>query len=179
MWAGPDVLRPVATFLGHRGWQGLIADFTAGPADPVARAHAVAELVASRDAPPVLIACDASGPLALQAARLAPVAAVVWLAPLRPGGLPLRRIVSPWAVLRALLTGADVPRPPAERAATRGGEGPPGVQAQEAGPVGVGLVGGRAPGAPAGVGPHHRSGAGDTPQPPPPASRQGREVGGG
>jgi pimeloyl-ACP methyl ester carboxylesterase len=103
---------------------------------------------------------------------------VVWLAPLRPGGLPLRRIVSPWAVLRALLTGADVPRPPADRAASLLGEGTPGLLAQEAGPVVVGMVRGRAQVAPAGVATLLLSGECDTLLPPPQASRLADEVGG-
>jgi hypothetical protein len=136
-------MRPLASFLGHRGWQGLIADFLAGPSDPAARVAVVADLVASREAPPVLIACDGSGPIALEVARRAPVAAVVWLAPLRPGGRPLRGAVSPWAVLRALLTGAGVPRPTGARARVLLGDETPDGQAWEAGPVVVGMVRGR------------------------------------
>jgi pimeloyl-ACP methyl ester carboxylesterase len=143
MWAGPPALRSLATFLGHRGWQGLIADFATGPADPGGRVAAVAELAASRESPPVLVGCDGAGPLALQVARQVPVAAVVWLAPLRPGGQTLRGVVSPWAVLRALVLGVDVPRPTGVRGAWLLGEGTPGLRDLESGRVVVGLVRGR------------------------------------
>jgi pimeloyl-ACP methyl ester carboxylesterase len=177
MWAGPGVLRPLASFLGHRGWQGLIADFAAGPTDPEARVSAVLDLVASREAPPVLIACDGSGPIALQVARRGRVAAVVWLAPLRPGGRPLRGAVSPWAVLRALLTGATVARPTGALARALLGTATPECQAREAGPVVVGMVRGRSALVSAGVPTLLLSGEHDALLPPLDAKRLADEVG--
>ena len=178
LWAAPDVLRPLATFLGHRGWEGLIADFAGAPADPQARAAAVAAVAASRPAPPVVVGCDASGVLALQAARRAAVAAVVWLAPVRPGSPALRRAVSPWAVLRALVSGADVGRPRGAQSAGLFGRDTAGLRDLEVGPVVVDAVRGRTRPWPAGVPTLLLSGERDHLLAPPAARRLADEVGG-
>jgi pimeloyl-ACP methyl ester carboxylesterase len=178
MWAGPPALRSLATFLGHRGWQGLIADLAAGPADAAGRVAAVAELAASRESPPVLVGCDGSGPLALDVAREVPVAAVVWLAPVRPGDRALRGVVSPWAVLRALVLGGDVARPTGVRGAWLLGDGTPGLREVEAGRVVVGLVRGRTAAVAARVPTLLLSGERDALLPPAAARRLADELGG-
>jgi pimeloyl-ACP methyl ester carboxylesterase len=109
LWAAPGVWRPVAGLLAHRGWEGWIADV--GDVGGVeARADALAGLVAELGRPPVVMVSDGSGAVAVELARRTPLAAMVWVAPLLPGGL-IRRAVSPWRVLAALLLRRRVERP--------------------------------------------------------------------
>lgn len=126
LWMAPEALRPLASFLAHRGWAGLIAD--AGGAGGVAeRAVEVAALARSLDAPPVVVGCDAGGLIGLAASREAEVAAVAWLAPIRPRPKGLTRLLGPWRVAGALLLGRDLPAPAgAARDALFGPAAPPG-----------------------------------------------------
>src|SRR5262245_43308772 len=110
LWAAPGAWRPAAGLLAHRGWEGWIAD-AGGVGGVAARADALAKLVDELGRPPVVIVSDGSGPVAVELARRTPLAAVVWVAPLLPGGT-IRRAVSPWRVLAALIVRRRVERPP-------------------------------------------------------------------
>ena len=109
LWAAPGAWRGAAGLLSHRGWEGWIAD-AGGCGGVAARADALARLVGELGRPPVVIVSDGSGPVAFELARRTLLAAVVWVAPLLPGGT-IRRAVSPWDVLAALLLRRRVERP--------------------------------------------------------------------
>ena len=133
LWCGPKSWRGPAGALAHRGWQGWLAA-RGGEGGVAARARELASAVAVLEQPPVLIGHDGGGLVALAAAQTIPVSAVVWVAPIVPGDRTLRRLVSPWHVLRALVSGAPVPRPAAWDPAT------PGSEASEAAAVVVDVV---------------------------------------
>jgi hypothetical protein len=110
LWMLPEALRALASFLAHRGWAGLIAD-AGGAGGVAARAAEVAALARSLDAPPVVVGYDAGGLIGLGAAYEAPVAAVAWLAPIRPRPKELTRLLGAWRVAGALLRSRDLPAP--------------------------------------------------------------------
>jgi pimeloyl-ACP methyl ester carboxylesterase len=110
LWAGPGAWRRAASLLAHRGWEGWLVDL-AGRGGVAQRAAALAGAVAELERPAVLIGTDAGGIVALETARLVPAAALVWVAPVLPGGRTIRRAVSPWQVLLGLTTGRAVGRP--------------------------------------------------------------------
>ena len=104
LWVGPRMWRPAATYFAHRGWEGTLVD-TRGVAGTLdARARAVAELVRTLPAPPVLVGHDAGALVALGAARHAPARALVLAAPLVPGSAGAQAHAwswrLPWALLR-------------------------------------------------------------------------------
>jgi len=144
LWADPAQWRRAGEFLAHRGWEGFLADPGADAGDTAARTRALRRLVAELERPVVLVAQDGAGPVALQAAAHADVAAVVWAGPLWPGG-GIRRAVNPWRVLAALVWGAAPPRPPGWTAELR--EPAWARPTEPPGPV-VDLVRGRVPVAP-------------------------------
>lgn len=111
LWARPAVWQRAASLFAHRGWECWLVDPGRGSAG--ARAEALADVAVELGRPPVVIAADAAGVVALEAARRTGVAALVWVAPVVPGGAALRRIVSPWRVLAGLLAGRPVGRPDA------------------------------------------------------------------
>lgn len=110
LWTPAAAFRPLASFLAHRGWAGVIAD--AGASGGVARRAAdVAAFAATLGAPPVVVGHDAGGLIALEAARRAPLAGVVWLAPIGPRPRRLSRLLGTWRVAAAVLTGGALAAP--------------------------------------------------------------------
>lgn len=111
LWMGPAIWQRAAGFLAHRGWAGFVADGRACRGGVAERAQALRAAVADLEGPPVFIGHDAGGLVALEVARVLGGAAVVWAAPVLPGGRRVRASVDPWRVLRALVFGGRVPRP--------------------------------------------------------------------
>jgi len=85
VWLGPQVWQPAASYLGHRGWAGMLVDARAVPGGIDARAAAVSAHLAALPAAPVLIGHDAGALVALAMATRMDVRAMVLLAPLCPG----------------------------------------------------------------------------------------------
>jgi pimeloyl-ACP methyl ester carboxylesterase len=111
LWTGPEIWRRAAGLFAHRGWEGWLVDLACVAGGTAARADALIRATAALEGPPVLIAQDAGGVVALEVARRMPVAAVVWVRPMLPGGQGVRAAVSPWRVLAGLLFGTPVRRP--------------------------------------------------------------------
>lgn len=116
LWAGPEVWRGCAGFLGHRGWECHLLDLRGLAGGLEARAAAIADYTAALPAPAVLVGHDAGGLAALLAARRTSAAALVLLAPLAPGSRAARALVRSPSRLLALVRGRPVP-PPAGRGA--------------------------------------------------------------
>jgi len=148
LWAGPAVWRRAAGLLGHRGWEGWLVDAGGEPGGVSERAAALTAVAAELGRPPVLIAHDAAGVVALEVARRTAVAALVWVAPFVPGGPSVRAAVDPWGVLAALLFGRPVGRPPAWTPIV---EDPAWVRQEEPAALVVDVVRGRTAIRPAGV----------------------------
>jgi len=117
LWSGPDVWRPAAGLLAHRGWEGWLTDPNAETGGIAERAAALATVADELGRAPVLVAHDAAGVVALETARRTAVAAIVWVAPFVPGGASVRAAVNPWRVLAGLVAGMAVRRPPGWAAA--------------------------------------------------------------
>lgn len=151
LWASPEAMQPIAGFLGHRGWEGLVVDLEGVPGGLADRADAIVGALPRRPEPMVLIGHDAGGLLALEVARRVPVRALVLLAPIVPGARELRRLISPWAVLRMLLGGSEIacPQGPA-RAALLGTTRPAALRSAEPGQAVVDVIRGRVDVAPTG-----------------------------
>lgn len=128
LWMSGAVWRPVGSFLGHRGWQGEIAELASLPTGLAERADAVGAHVARLPAPPVLIGHDAGALVALLVARRAPVAAVVALAPTMPGQRTLGAFLWRFPAATALLLGRPVPPPELATAARVYGPPPAAVR---------------------------------------------------
>jgi pimeloyl-ACP methyl ester carboxylesterase len=111
LWAGPESWRAVASYLGHRGWEGMLLDLRGVPGGVEARGGAVAEFAATLPAPPVLVGHDAGALVALVAAARGPVLASVLLGPLVPATVAAHRLVRSPAARLALLLGRPVPPP--------------------------------------------------------------------
>ncbi len=126
LWAPASSWLPVATFLGHRGWEGEIVELRAagGLAD---RAAALAEIVQAAEDPPILIGHGAGALVALEVANAAGAAALVLVSPLLPGGAGARRLVRRWAALAAIVRGRDMPPPQGGGARAAFGEIPAGL----------------------------------------------------
>ena len=104
LWAGPDVWRGFASFLGHRGWESHLLHTRALPGGLDARAASVAEYAAALPAPAVLLGHDAGALVAHAAARRTRAAAAVLVAPLLPGSRGARALtLEPRNLLRLLL----------------------------------------------------------------------------
>jgi pimeloyl-ACP methyl ester carboxylesterase len=104
LWAGPDVWRGFASFLGHRGWESHLLHTRLLPGGFDARVVAVAEYAAALPAPAVLLGHGVGAIVAQAAARRTPTAAAVLVAPLCPGSRGARALtLEPWNLLRLLL----------------------------------------------------------------------------
>jgi pimeloyl-ACP methyl ester carboxylesterase len=148
LWAGPELWRPMAGYLAHRGWEGMLVDLRGIPGGLAARSDAVAELAATLPAPPILLGHDAGALVAWRATTRGAAVAAVLLAPLVSRSAPLRRLVRAPRTLVALLLRRPV-GPPGEGvlagasapAAARRGLGPEPAavlwEAMRRGPVGV------------------------------------------
>lgn len=147
LWSGREVWRRAAGLLAHRGWEGWLADPGAEPGGIGQQAAALVAVAEELGRPPVLIAHDASGVVALDVARRTAVAAIVWVAPFLPGGASVRAAVSPWRVLAGLVFGTPVGRPAGWSAV----EDPAWVREMEAAALVVDVVRGRTAVRPAGV----------------------------
>jgi len=111
LWTSPDAFRPVATYLGHRGWAGTLLDFQGVTGGLDARGAAVAGWLAGLPAAPILIGHDAGALVALATASRIRVAAVVLLAPLVPGAAGTHAFAWSRGLVWSLLTRGRVRRP--------------------------------------------------------------------
>lgn len=146
LWAPAEVWLPVATFLGHRGWEGQLVELR-GAGDLPARATALAALAGRLSDAPVLIGHGAGALVALEAARRTGVAAaVVAVAPLVPGSAPVQALTRRWEAIFALVRGGPIPPPRDDHARRVFGEVPAGLDAETARAV-LDVVRGRPPAA--------------------------------
>jgi pimeloyl-ACP methyl ester carboxylesterase len=110
LWAPARIWLPVASFLGHRGWEGQLVELRqAGGLEE--RVAGVVDLARKLPGPPVLIGHGAGGVVALEAARAGPAVAVVMVAPLDPGSAPVRVLTRRWETIAALLLGRRIAPP--------------------------------------------------------------------
>src|SRR5262245_42824001 len=129
LWAPARLWQPMASFLGHRGWEGSLVELR-GTGDMAARGAALAGLARVAPAAPVLIGHGAGALVALDAARSCPAVALVLIAPLLPGTRPVRALTRRWEVLAALVRGKPVPPPRGASARRLYGEIPEGLDAE-------------------------------------------------
>src|SRR5262249_41727239 len=110
LWAPARLWLPVASFLGHRGWEGQALELrrTGGLSARVAAVVAHARALPAR---PVLIGHGAGAIVALEAARAGAGVAAVLLAPLVAGSAPVRAITRRREAMVALLLGRPMPPP--------------------------------------------------------------------
>ncbi len=110
LWAPARVWLPMASFLGHRGWEGQLVELrqAGGLAERVA---GVVELARSLPTPPALVGHGAGAMVALEAARVGPAVAAVLVAPLDPGSAPIRVLTRRWEAIAALLLGRQMSPP--------------------------------------------------------------------
>src|SRR5579885_3418882 len=112
LWTGPELWRPFAGYLAHRGWEAGLVDLREVGGGIAGRAAILAAHASGLAAPPVLVGHGA-GALAVLGGR---AAAVVLLAPLPPRSPALRALLTRWGTLWAVAFGRPVP-PPEARAA--------------------------------------------------------------
>ena len=110
LWAPARIWLPVASFLGHRGWEGQLVELrqAGGLKERVA---GVVDLARRLPGPPALIGHGAGGVVALEAARAGPAVAAVLVAPLDPGSTPVRVLTRRWETIAALLLGRRMAPP--------------------------------------------------------------------
>ena len=147
LWTRPALWQRAASLLAHRGWECWLVD--PGRGNVATRAEALAEVAVELGRPPVVVAVDAAGVVALETARRTTLAALVWSAPVEPGSATWRRMVSPWRVLGGLLLGRPVARPASWGAEAEGADW---LRSEEEAAIVVDVVRGRmnvaAPGVP-------------------------------
>jgi len=148
LWTPAGALRGMASFLGHRGWEGRIPDL-AGEGGLRARAETAAAVAGALPSPPVLVGHGAGALVALEAAQTAPVAAVALLCPHEPGNWASQALTRRWDALLALLVGRLVPPPSGAGAAGVYGPTPPPPLVAEARDAILDVVRGRIPARPA------------------------------
>ena len=88
LWAPAAVWLPVATFLGHRGWESELLHLR-GVRDLADRVEGVVAHARRLAQPPILIGHGAGAVVAMHAARIGPASAAVLIAPLVPGSASL------------------------------------------------------------------------------------------
>jgi pimeloyl-ACP methyl ester carboxylesterase len=110
LWMAPAAWRAFAGYLGHRGWESHLVD-PRSRGGIVTRSEAVAAYAAALPVPPVLIGHDAGVPIALEAARRGPAAAIVALAPLVPRAVSVRALGLGLGSVLAILAGRPVADP--------------------------------------------------------------------
>jgi len=110
LWTPAVALRGMASFLGHRGWEGRILELV-GQGSLQARTAAAAAAACSVPSPPVLVGHGAGAIVALEAAQQTSAAAVVLLFPHVPGNPASQALTRRWDALAALVLGRDVPAP--------------------------------------------------------------------
>jgi pimeloyl-ACP methyl ester carboxylesterase len=130
LWAPSGAWRAVATYLAHRGWDCHLPDLRAVAGGLAARAAALSELTATLPSRAVLVGHDGGALAALGAARQAPAASLVLVAPLVPGSREARTLVRRLRSLWALVGGGRVPPPDGDAAALLCGELPAPTRAQ-------------------------------------------------
>jgi len=108
LWAPAEVWLPVATFLGHRGWESELLHLR-GTGDLAARVTKTVEHARRLRQPPILIGHGAGALVAMGCARAGVAAAAVLLAPLVPGNPRGRVLTRRWSAVAGLLTGRAIP----------------------------------------------------------------------
>lgn len=142
LWTPALALRGMASFLGHRGWEGRIVDVV-GQGALHDRAAAVVAAARGLLSPPVLVGHGAGAIVALEAARAMPVSAVALLFPHVPGRRASQALTRRWDALVALLLGRPVPAPGGTAAAAIYGATPPPALALDARDAVLDVVRGR------------------------------------
>ena len=131
LWTPARVWLPVASFLGHRGWEGELLELR-GTGGLGTRTAALVEHARGLGHAPVLIGHGAGAVVALDAAQDGGAAAVVLVAPLVPGSAPARGLTRRWDAIAAIARGRDVPPPQGARAQRLFGEVPAGLEMDSA-----------------------------------------------
>src|SRR5262249_17739530 len=110
LWAPARLWLPVASSLGHRGWEGQLLELRRA-GELSARVAAVVEHARGLPARPVLIGHGAGAIVALEAARAGAGVAAILLAPLVAGSPPGRARTRPAAAVAARRLGRPWPPP--------------------------------------------------------------------
>jgi pimeloyl-ACP methyl ester carboxylesterase len=131
LWAPAEVWLPVASFLGHRGWESELIHLR-GADDLAARVAGVIEHARRLPHPPILIGHGGGAVVAMGCARAGPVAAAVLVAPLVPGRARIGVLTRRWDAVAALLLGRALPPPRGESARRVFGEVPDGLDVEPA-----------------------------------------------
>jgi pimeloyl-ACP methyl ester carboxylesterase len=131
LWAPARVWLPVATFLGHRGWESELIDLRGGR-DLAARVESVVTHARRLPRPPILIGHGAGAMVATQAARIGPAAAAVLVAPLVAGSASVGPLTRRWDAIVASLMGRPIPPPRGTGARRVFGEVPEGLEDEPA-----------------------------------------------
>ncbi len=113
LWADAETWSAMSGFLGHRGWEGAVLGLRGLEGGIAARAIAVADQAARQPSPPVLIGHGFGAIVALEAARRTPPAALVLVAPVGAGSIPVRRLGWRLGTIVDLLWGGAI-RPPGD-----------------------------------------------------------------
>jgi pimeloyl-ACP methyl ester carboxylesterase len=131
LWTPAEVWLPIATSLGHRGWESqLIHLRDAG--DLRARVEGVVAQARLLPRPPILIGHGAGAIVALDSARACTASAAVLVAPLVPGSAPVRLLTRRWDAVAASLMGRAIPPPRGASARRVFGERPEGLDVEPA-----------------------------------------------
>jgi pimeloyl-ACP methyl ester carboxylesterase len=131
LWTPAEAWLPVASFLGHRGWESqLIHLRDAG--DLRARVESVMAAARRLPHPPILIGHGAGAIVALDAARAGAASAAILVAPLVPGSAPVGVLTRRWDAIAASLLGRAIPPPRGASARRIFGESPEGLDVEPA-----------------------------------------------
>jgi predicted alpha/beta hydrolase family esterase len=117
LWTPAAALRGLASFLGHRGWEGRILELVR-QGGLRARVDVVLAAMRATTSPPVLVGHGAGSIVALEASRQTAPGALALLCPTLPGSPASQALTRRWEALSALALGRDVP-PPAAGSAGR------------------------------------------------------------
>jgi pimeloyl-ACP methyl ester carboxylesterase len=131
LWTPAEVWRPVASFLGHRGWESELIHLR-GAGDLRSRVESVVAHARRLPRPPILIGHGAGAIVALDSARTGAASAAVLIAPLVRGSAAVGALTRRWDAIAASLLGRSIPPPRGEAARRTFGESPDGLDVETA-----------------------------------------------
>jgi len=131
LWTPAEAWLPVASFLGHRGWESQLIHLR-GAGNLRARVESVVAQARPLPHPPILIGHGAGAIVALDSARACAASAVVLVAPLVPGSAPVGVLTRRWDAVAASLMGRAIPPPRGAGARRVFGESPEGLDVEPA-----------------------------------------------